>query len=482
MKWSMSVAWVRKVWKRTTSRMPQPAARSTFSMFANVWRVWAATSPGPTRRPPPSTPTCPATTTISPAGATIPGEYIPSVGPSSFDVTARGAMIAGSAQAHVLELERLAIDPAGGGGDPAGGASGLGGELHQTAHEGLVLGGGEPVVMARVPLRLAQHAAVRSDLDVGEAADGAMEGGSGQPELDVDAMAADHLVPPGHAALAIRHVVVAQSLVQRDQRRLLAGRHAVPDEIRHRVGGTLEHVVVVLLHLLEAPLEAHGVEVGRVGGHLRAEEIERHRAVEVDVLLDGGEVDPAMLAHVLGAMLAHLLAGSLDDALHSGLAHEHVVGLLGEHEAARAGERVEPALGEAGQLVLAIAVSEEAEHEEGQPVRRLLVEGAEDAGLVGVPRAPLEQRLRLLAPVAAEGRVAEIHHSPEVASLLHVDLEEIAEVVQGRARAPEVPLLLHRGGLGVALGHDEPAQDAAVLAGHPPPRRTALVIAAVYHR
>src|SRR4030095_1591136 len=45
----------------------------------------------------------------------------------------------------------------------------------------------------------------------------------------------------------------------------------------------------------------------------------------------------------------------------------------------------------------------------------------------------------------------------------------------------EVPLLLHRGGLGVALGHDEPAQDAAVLAGHLLPRRTALVIAEVDH-
>src|SRR5882724_4833565 len=460
--------------------MPQPAARSTFSMFAKVWRVWAATSPGPTRRPPPSMPTCPATTTISPAGATIPGEYIPSVGPSSFDVTARGAMVAGSAQAHVLELERPAVDAAGRGRDPAREASRLGDGLHQAAHEGLILGGGEPVVVARVPLRLAQHAAVGRHLDVGEAADGAAEGTVRQSELDVDPMAPDHLVPPVHATLAVRYVVVAQPLVERDQRRLLAGSDAVPGQIRHRVGGTLEGVVVVLLHLLEAPLEAHGVEVGRVGGHLGAEEVQRHRAVEVDVLLDGGEVDAAVLAHVLGAMLAHELAGALDDALHPRFAHEHVVGLLGEHEAARAGERVESALGETGELVLAVAVGEEAEHEEGQPVWRRLVEGAEDTGLIGVTGAPLEQRLGFLAPVPAEVRVEEVHHGLEVATFLHVDLEEVAEVIQRRARAAEVLLLLHRGGLGVALGHDEPAQDAAVLAGHLLPGRAALVIAEVH--
>src|SRR6185503_17520677 len=164
--------------------MPHPAARSTLSTLAKVWRVCASTSPGPTRRPP-SMPTCPATTTISPAGATMPCEYIPSVGPSAFDVTARGVMVAGSTQAHVLELERLAVDPARGRGDPAGEAAGLGDGLHQAAHEDLVLGGGKPVVVARVPLRLAQHPAVRRHLDVGEAADGAVESAVRQPELDV---------------------------------------------------------------------------------------------------------------------------------------------------------------------------------------------------------------------------------------------------------------------------------------------------------
>jgi hypothetical protein len=62
--------------------------------------------------------------------------------------------------------------------------------------------------------------------------------------------------------------------------------------------------------------------------------------------------------------------------------------------------------------------------------------------------------------------VQQVDHRPEVAALLDVDLEEVAQVVEARGGLPEEPLLLDRGGLGVALGHDEPAQRVAVLARH----------------
>ena len=197
--------------------------------------------------------------------------------------------------------------------------------------------------------------------------------------------------------------------------------------------------------------------------------------MEVQVALDRRQVDGAVLPHVVGLVLPHDLAGPLDDASEPGLADEHVVRFLGEHEAARAGQRIEAALGEARQLVLAVAVGEEGEHEERQPVGRPLVEGAEDARLVAVARAPLEERLRLFAAVPPEVRVEQVDHRPEVPALLHVDLEEVAEVVERRARPPELALLLDRGGLGVALGDDEPAERAAVLAGHVLPRRLAPV-------
>ena len=134
-------------------------------------------------------------------------------------------------------------------------------------------------------------------------------------------------------------------------------------------------------------------------------------------------------------VLAHQLAGPLDHAPHPGLAHEHVVRLFGQHEAAGARERVEAALGQAGQLVLAVPVGEVGEHQVAQPVGRLLVEGPQDARPVAIARAPLQHGLRLLAPVAAEVGVEQVHHGPEVPPLLHVDLEEVAQVVERRAGA-----------------------------------------------
>src|SRR6185437_3526804 len=103
------------------------------------------------------------------------------------------------------------------------------------------------------------------------------------------------------------------------------------------------------------------------------------------------------------------------------------------------------------------------------------VEGAEDAGIVQLPALAFEQSLSLLAAVPAEIFDQEIDHRPQVAALLHVDLEEVAHVVEARRRRAEKALLLDRGGLGVALHDDEPAQKRAVLAGHFLPRGLALV-------
>ncbi len=127
------------------------------------------------------------------------------------------------------------------------------------------------------------------------------------------------------------------------------------------------------------------------------------------------------------------------------------------------------------QLVLAVAVGEVREHEEREPVGRPLVERAEDARLVAIPRSPLEQRLGLLPAVAAEVGVEEVDHRPEVPALLHVHLEQVAEVVERRARPAQLTLLLHRCGLGVSLRDDQPPERAPVLPRHVLPRRLAAV-------
>jgi hypothetical protein len=172
------------------------------------------------------------------------------------------------------------------------------------------------------------------------------------------------------------------------------------------------------------------------------------------------------VADVVGVQLLHHLQRALDDAADAGLAHEHVVRFLGQHEARGARQRVERALGEALELELAVAVGEVREHEERQPVVHRLVERAQDARLVDVARVALEQFFGFLAAVAAEVRVQQVDHGPQVAALLHVHLEQVAQVVQRRRGVAQQALLLHRRRLGVALRDDQAAEGGAVLAGH----------------
>ena len=190
-----------------------------------------------------------------------------------------------------------------------------------------------------------------------------------------------------------------------------------------------------------------------------------------------GKIDATRAPRVLALILLHELGGAPHDARNPGLADEHVVRFFGEHEARGARERIEPTFGERQELELAVAIGEEREHEERQPIGARLVEGAEDARAIGVSAAPLEQGVGFLAPVASEVRREQVRHRPEVAAFLDVDLKEIAQIVHAGARLAERALLLDAGRLGVALGDDEAAERVSVLAGHFGPHRLAQVIA-----
>ena len=238
-----------------------------------------------------------------------------------------------------------------------------------------------------------------------------------------------------------------------------------------------EHVVVLAPLLLPAALEPGGEVVGGVGRLLRAEQVQRDRVVEVDVLLDHVERDAAVRGDVLGVVLAHQLGGAGHHAVDTGGADEHVVRLLLEHELAGARQRVERRLLQRAQLVLPVAVGEVGEHEERQPVGRLLVERAEDARGVEVAGVALQQRLGLLAPGAPEVGVQQVDHRPEVPALFDVHLEQVAQVVERRRGLAEAALLLDRRGLGVALDDDQALQVGAVLAGHLLPDGLALLLA-----
>ncbi len=129
------------------------------------------------------------------------------------------------------------------------------------------------------------------------------------------------------------------------------------------------------------------------------------------------------------------------------------------------------------QLHLAVAVGEIGEHEEGQPVRRRLVEGAEHARRVGIARAAAQQIIRFLATVAAKVLLQQVDHRPEMAAFLDIDLEQIAHVVERGRGLAEMALLLDRGRLGVALDHDQAAQHGAIFARDFLPGRLAIMLA-----
>ena len=184
------------------------------------------------------------------------------------------------------------------------------------------------------------------------------------------------------------------------------------------------------------------------------------------------------LERVLDAGLLHRLAGALDRAADAGFADEHVVRFLGQHETAGARKRIEARLGEALELHLAVAIGEVGEHEERQPIRRLLVEGAQHARRLLRARAAAQEIVGLLAPVGAEIFVQEIDHRPEMAPLLDIDLKQVAHVVERGRGIAEEALLLDRRRLGVALNDDQAPQHRAIFAGHILPGLLASVFAA----
>ena len=176
-------------------------------------------------------------------------------------------------------------------------------------------------------------------------------------------------------------------------------------------------------------------------------------------------------------MLAHEIHRPLHDAGDARRAHEHVMRFLPQHELRGPREWIERRLGQRRELELAVAVGEVGEEEERQPVGRRLVEHAEDTGPVDVAGMPFEHLVGLVSAVATEVRVEQVHHRPEVAAFLDVDLQQVAQVVDARRGAPELALLLDGGRFRVALHDHEAPEVGAVLARHLLPHRLAVVIA-----
>ena len=83
-----------------------------------------------------------------------------------------------------------------------------------------------------------------------------------------DARFLDDLVPALDALGAVGRIIVAQAHVERGQRRLVDAFDLAVDELEHRIGRTLEPVIVVDSGLVETPLEDRVESIRRVGGDL----------------------------------------------------------------------------------------------------------------------------------------------------------------------------------------------------------------------
>ena len=194
----------------------------------------------------------------------------------------------------------------------------------------------------------------------------------------------------------------------------------------HRPHPLRQPVVIVQPLFLIAPFQPGGVVAGGVGGYFLAEQIHRNAEMEVDVFLNGGQIDDAgrpQPLRIVRLQLAHHLGGALRHPHNPAFAHEHMMRLFGEHELAGAGQRVESRLRQRRQLILAVAVGEESEHQIRQPVGGGLVESPQDAGTVDVAGMTRQQQFGLFPPVAPEIGVQQIDHRPQMAPLFHIDLE-----------------------------------------------------------
>src|SRR5262249_61918804 len=102
-------------------------------------------------------------------------------------------------------------------------------------------------------------------------------------------------------------------------------------------------------------------------------------------------------------------------------------------------------------LIFTIAICKHREGEKIQPVITWLIEGFQDARLVGIATAPLEQSISFITTVAAKVSVQQVNHGPEVTAFFNVHLKQISQVVKRGTRVAELSLLLHGSRFGITL-------------------------------
>src|SRR5215469_17456678 len=198
-------------------------------------------------------------------------------------------------------------------------------------------------------------------------------------------------VPTVEAGLNLADIIVTKTRVESRQSRNAPRYDPLFLHFLNWIEVVREFVIVGQFALFKPPFESGGEVCRRIGRHFRTVQVQRHGVMEVEEFLNGLKIDHAQCAHLSGIrdlMFAHRFTGPLYDSGDARFADEEMMRLLCQHETARPRQRIETRFRKRGQLELTIAIGEEREHEERQPVASLLIERSQDTGIVLGSRAP----------------------------------------------------------------------------------------------
>ena len=191
-------------------------------------------------------------------------------------------------------------------------------------------------------------------------------------------------------------------------------------------------MVVITLLLLKATFETRSKIVCSVGRGFRTKQVERHAEVKVQITLQRSNVDGTVCANIIGVMFLGELHASIDDPRNSRCTNEHMVRLFTQHKITRSRKRIKCGFTKRCQLEFAVAVGEIRKQKERKPIRCRLVKRPENPRTIGVTRMTLQHFVGLITTVTTKVAMQQVHHGPQVAAFFHVDLEQVAKVIQAR--------------------------------------------------
>ena len=108
----------------------------------------------------------------------------------------------------------------------------------------------------------------------------------GHFEFKLNARFGDQFVPTPNTTRCVTHIVVAQTHVDRGQRRYVLSQDFTVFDRGHRIGVILQLVIIINALFHVAPFDAVVESVGRIRRHFLTKQIKGKGIVQVQFLLD----------------------------------------------------------------------------------------------------------------------------------------------------------------------------------------------------